>query len=161
MEVVRRLVYPRQTMLDDVQIDTTSYIVAMVDMVHDNLKDLKLEVPPGDTTLTMWDAFTRRVLWRRTSIDIDPSAAFSVSTIPSQPNTSPASMSPNLSLQIQISLFYLQFEISRVYHQFQSSCVRLQFKISHRSLQLKSRHIDLNLRLRVPRILHPIRRCQR
>jgi hypothetical protein len=32
-----------------------------VDMVHENLKDLKLEVPPEDTTLTMQDIITRRV----------------------------------------------------------------------------------------------------
>jgi hypothetical protein len=43
-------------MLDDTQIDTSSYDVVNVDMVHDNSKDLKLEVPPDDTTLTMWDA---------------------------------------------------------------------------------------------------------
>jgi hypothetical protein len=34
MEVRRGLVYPRQTMLDDVQIDTSSYVVVKVDMVH-------------------------------------------------------------------------------------------------------------------------------
>jgi hypothetical protein len=45
MDVRRGLVYPRQTMLDDVQIDTSSYTVVKVDMVHDNLKDLKLEMP--------------------------------------------------------------------------------------------------------------------
>jgi hypothetical protein len=28
-------VYPRQTMLDDVEIDTSSYVVVKVDMVHD------------------------------------------------------------------------------------------------------------------------------
>jgi hypothetical protein len=61
MEVGRGLVYPHQTTLDDVQINTSSYIVVKVDMVHDNLKDLKLEVPPNDTTLTMRDAVTRRV----------------------------------------------------------------------------------------------------
>jgi hypothetical protein len=38
-------VYPRQTMLDDVQIDSSSYVVVKVDMVHENSKDLKLEVP--------------------------------------------------------------------------------------------------------------------
>jgi hypothetical protein len=81
-------------MLDDVQIDISSYTVVKVDIVHDNLKDLKFEVPPDDTTLTMWDAITRRVQWRQTSIDIDPSAAASSSTTPSQPNTSPTSMSP-------------------------------------------------------------------
>jgi hypothetical protein len=64
MEVGRGLVYPRQTMLNDVQIDTSSYVVVKVDMVHDNLKDLKLEVPPDDTTLTMWDAVARRIQWR-------------------------------------------------------------------------------------------------
>jgi hypothetical protein len=48
-------------MLDDVQIDTSSDIVVKVDMVHDNLKDLKLEVPPHDTMLTMQDVVTRRV----------------------------------------------------------------------------------------------------
>jgi hypothetical protein len=61
MEVGRGLVYPRQTMLDDVEIDTSSYAMVMVDMVHDNLKDLKLKVPPDDMTLTMQDAVTRRV----------------------------------------------------------------------------------------------------
>jgi hypothetical protein len=29
--------------------------------VHDNSKDLKLEMVPGDTMLTMGDAITRRV----------------------------------------------------------------------------------------------------
>jgi hypothetical protein len=61
MEVGRGLVYPRQTMFDDVEIDTSSYAMVMVDMVHDNLKDLKLEVPPDDMTLTMQDVVTRRV----------------------------------------------------------------------------------------------------
>jgi hypothetical protein len=61
MDVGRGLVYPHQTTLDDVQINTSSYVVVKVDMVHDNLKDLKLEVPPNDTTLTMRDAVTRRV----------------------------------------------------------------------------------------------------
>jgi hypothetical protein len=35
---------------------------------------------PDDTTLTMQDAITRRVQWRRTSINVDPSAAASAST---------------------------------------------------------------------------------
>jgi hypothetical protein len=69
-----------------------------VDMVHDNLKDLKLEVPPDDTTLTIRDAVTRRVQWRWTSIDIDPLAASSTSTTPNQPNTFPASTSPEACL---------------------------------------------------------------
>jgi hypothetical protein len=67
-------------------------------MVHENSKDLKLEVPPGDTTLTMWDAVTRRVQWRWTSIDVVPSTAASTSTTPSQPNTSLASISPDTHL---------------------------------------------------------------
>jgi hypothetical protein len=48
-------------MLNKVQIDTSSYVVIKVDMMHDNSKDLKLNVPPDDTTLTMWDAVARRV----------------------------------------------------------------------------------------------------
>jgi hypothetical protein len=59
--------------------------------VHDNLKDLKLEVPPDDTTLIMQDAVARRFQWRRTTIDIDLAAAASAST-------SPASMSPEVCL---------------------------------------------------------------
>jgi hypothetical protein len=61
MEVRRGLVYPCQTMLDDTEIDTSSYALVKGDMVHDNSKDLKLEVPLDDTTQTMWDAVTRRV----------------------------------------------------------------------------------------------------
>jgi hypothetical protein len=61
MEVGRGIVYPHQTMLDDVEIDVSSYAVVMVDMVHENSKDLKLEVSPNDTTLTIRDAVTRRV----------------------------------------------------------------------------------------------------
>jgi hypothetical protein len=83
MEVRRGLMYPCQTILDDVKIDTSSYDVVKVDMVHDNSKDLKLEVPPDDTTLTMRDAVTRRVQLRWTSIDVDPSTAALVSTTPS------------------------------------------------------------------------------
>jgi hypothetical protein len=48
-------------MLNDVQIDTSSYAMVKVDMVHDNSKNLKLKVPPDDTTLTMWHAIARRV----------------------------------------------------------------------------------------------------
>jgi hypothetical protein len=36
MEVGRGPVYPRQTMLDDVEINTSSYAVVKVDMVHEN-----------------------------------------------------------------------------------------------------------------------------
>jgi hypothetical protein len=93
MEVWRGLVYPRQTMLDDVQINTSSYAMVKVDMVHDNSKDLKLEIPPDDMALTMRDAVNRRVQWRWTSVDIDPSVVASAWTTPSQSNTSPALMS--------------------------------------------------------------------
>jgi hypothetical protein len=89
MEIGGGLVYPRQTMLDDAEIHTSSYVVVKVDMVHENSKGLKLEVPPDDTTLTIRDVVTRRVQWRQTSIDVDTSAAASASTIPSQLNTSP------------------------------------------------------------------------
>jgi hypothetical protein len=75
MEVGRGLVYPCQTMPDDVQIDTSSYAVVKVDMVHDNSKDLKLEVPPDDTMLTMRDVVARRVQWRQTSIVIASSVS--------------------------------------------------------------------------------------
>jgi hypothetical protein len=59
-------------------------------MVQENLKDLKLKVPPDDMMPIMWDAATRWVQWRQTSIDVDPSVAASVSITASQPNTSPA-----------------------------------------------------------------------
>jgi hypothetical protein len=61
MEVGKGLVYPHQTLLDDVQIDASPYVVVKVDMVHENVKNMKLEVPPDDTTLTLRDAITRRV----------------------------------------------------------------------------------------------------
>jgi hypothetical protein len=40
-------------------------------MVYENVKNMKLEVPPHDKTLTLQDVITRRVQWRRTSIDVD------------------------------------------------------------------------------------------
>jgi hypothetical protein len=91
-------------MLDDVQIDTSSDIVVKVDMVHDNLKDLKLEVPPHDTMLTMRDVVTRRVQWRQTSIDVAPSVVASASTTLSQPNISPASIFPDTHLSSSANL---------------------------------------------------------
>jgi hypothetical protein len=94
MEVRRGLVYPRQTMLDEIQINVLSYAVVKVDMVHENLKDLKLEVPPDDTTRILQDIVTRRVLWRQTSIDVDPSVVASALTTDSEPNTAPASIFP-------------------------------------------------------------------
>jgi hypothetical protein len=63
-------------------------------MVHANSKDLKLEVPPDDTKLTLRDAITKRVQSRRISIDVDPLAAASASATASQLNTSPASIFP-------------------------------------------------------------------
>jgi hypothetical protein len=68
--------------LDDVPIDSVSFAVVKVDMVHENAKNLNLDVAPNDTTLTLRDVVTRRVQWRRTSIDVDP-VAISTSTTPS------------------------------------------------------------------------------
>jgi hypothetical protein len=121
MEVERGLVYPRQIMLDDVQIDTSSYVVVKVYMVHENLKNLKLEVPPDDTTLTMHDTVTRRVQWRRTSINVNPLATASALTTASELNTSPASifsktrlsLSPNRE-QVCLSLIREQLCLSPI-----------------------------------------------
>jgi hypothetical protein len=82
MEVRKDIFYPRIYTLDDVLIDSVSFAVVKVDMVHENAKNLNLEVAPDDTTLTLWDEVTRRVQWRKTSIDVDP-AAILVSTTPS------------------------------------------------------------------------------
>jgi hypothetical protein len=46
-------VYRNLALLDDVRIDSASYDVVKVDMVHENTMNLKLEVPPDDTTLTL------------------------------------------------------------------------------------------------------------
>jgi hypothetical protein len=61
MEVGKGLVYPHQTLLDDIQIDTSAYVAVKVDMVDENMKNMKLEVPLDDTTLTMRVAITRTV----------------------------------------------------------------------------------------------------
>jgi hypothetical protein len=61
MVVGKGLVYPHQTMLDDIQIDASGYVVVKVDMMHENAKNMKLKVPPDDMTLTLWDTITRRV----------------------------------------------------------------------------------------------------
>jgi hypothetical protein len=103
MEIGRGLVYPRQTMLDNIEIDTSSYAVVNVYTVHDNSKDLKLEVTPDDITLTMQDAVTRRVQWRRTSIDVDSSVVASALTTPSQSNNSPASIFPDTCMSSSLN----------------------------------------------------------
>jgi hypothetical protein len=79
MEVGKGIIYPRMYTLDDIPIDSVSFAVVKVDMVHENVKNLNLEVAPDDTTLTLRDVVTRRVQWRRTSIYVDP-AAISAST---------------------------------------------------------------------------------
>jgi hypothetical protein len=61
MEVGKGLVYPHQTLLDDIQINTSAYVAVKVDMVDENMKNMKLEVPLDDTTLTMRVAITRTV----------------------------------------------------------------------------------------------------
>jgi hypothetical protein len=38
MEVRKGLVYPHQTLLDDVQINASAYVVVNVDMVYENAK---------------------------------------------------------------------------------------------------------------------------
>jgi hypothetical protein len=82
MEVGKGIIYKRMYTLDDVPIDSVSFAMVKVDMVHENVKNLNLDVAPDDTILTLRDAVTRRVQWRRTSIDVDP-AAISTSTTPS------------------------------------------------------------------------------
>jgi hypothetical protein len=82
MEVGKGIVYPRMSTLDDVPIDSVSFAMVKVDIVHENAKNLNLKVAPDDTTLTLRNAVTRRVQWRRTSIDVDP-ATILVSTTPS------------------------------------------------------------------------------
>jgi hypothetical protein len=95
MEVGKCIVYPRMYTLDDVPINSVSFDVVKVDMVHENTKNLNLEVSPDDTTLTLRVAVTRRVQWR-TSIDVDP-AAISASTTPSlsQQHTIPSQSQPH------------------------------------------------------------------
>jgi hypothetical protein len=66
MEVRKCIIYLRMYTLDDIPIDSVSFAVVKVDMVHENVKNLNLEVAPDDTTLTLQDAVTRRVQWRRT-----------------------------------------------------------------------------------------------
>jgi hypothetical protein len=95
MEVGKGIIYPRMYTLDDVPIDSVSFAVVTVDMVDENMKNLNLEVALDDTTLTLRDAVTRRVQWRRTSLDVDP-ATISASTTPSlsQQHTVPSQLPP-------------------------------------------------------------------
>jgi hypothetical protein len=96
MEVGKGIIYPRMYTLDNVPIDSVSFTVVKVDMVYENIENLNLKVAPDDTILTLRDAMTRRVKWRRTSIDIDP-AAISASTTPSlsQQHTIPSQSQPH------------------------------------------------------------------
>jgi hypothetical protein len=82
MEVEKGIMYLRMCTLDDVLINSVSFAVVKVHMVHENTNNLNLEVAPNDMTLTLWDAVARRVQWRRTSIDVDPTAILA-STTPS------------------------------------------------------------------------------
>jgi hypothetical protein len=82
--------------LDDVPIDSVSFAVVKVDMVHENVKNLNLEVAPDDMTLTLWDAVTERVQWRRTSIDVDPATILASTTLsPSQQHTTLSQSQPH------------------------------------------------------------------
>jgi hypothetical protein len=53
MEIGKGLLHPHQTLLNDVQIDASTYVVGKVDMVHENAKNMKMEVPPYHTSLTL------------------------------------------------------------------------------------------------------------
>jgi hypothetical protein len=105
-----------------------------MDMVHESLKDLKLEVPPDDTTLTLRDAVTRKVQWRWTSIDVDPSTAgASASTTTSQPNTTLASIFPETHLspspfreELRPSLIVEESHLSPIQEQSWKSPIRAQ-----------------------------------
>jgi hypothetical protein len=96
MEVRKGIVYPRMHTVDDVLIDSVSFVVVKVDMVHENVKNLNLEVTPNDTTLTLQDAVTRRIQWRRTSIDVDPATILALTTPSlSQQHTIPSQSQPH------------------------------------------------------------------
>jgi hypothetical protein len=83
-----------------------------VDMMHDNSKDLKPEVPQDDTMPTMWDAVARRIQWRWTTIDIDPAVAASALTTPAL-MSSEARLPPPPNLEQLVCL------------KFESSCLQL------------------------------------
>jgi hypothetical protein len=83
----RASVNPNLSLLDDVPIDSARYAMIKVDTMNKNVKNLKSEVSPDNTTLTLQDTVTRRVQWRRTDIDVDQAA--SSSTTPEPPPQSP------------------------------------------------------------------------
>jgi hypothetical protein len=92
LEVRKGLVYPHQALLNGIQINTSPYDVVKVDMAPENAKNMKLEVTPNDTMLTLRDAITRRVQWKRTSIDVALSVGASASTTAGQSHTTPGSI---------------------------------------------------------------------
>jgi hypothetical protein len=94
MDVGKGLMYPHETLLDDVQIDASAYAVVKVNMVHENVKNMMLKLPPDDMTLTPRDAITRRVQWIRTSINVGPLAIASTLTTASQSHTAPGLIFP-------------------------------------------------------------------
>jgi hypothetical protein len=128
MEVRKGLVYPHRTQLDDVQIDASAYSVIKVDMVHDNAKNMKLKVPPNDTTLTIRDAINR---------------GFSRGLILMLTHQQLLQRRPLLVSQTPLLVrYFLRHNLTKC------SRVHLQFECSH---------VYLHLRLRVPRSLHLIR----
>jgi hypothetical protein len=62
-------------------------------MVHENVKNIELQVPLDDMMLTLRDAIIIRDQWR-TSIDVDPLEAASASTTASKSHTAPGSIFP-------------------------------------------------------------------
>ena len=88
MEVGKGLVYPHVASIDEVPI-RAEYAVVKVDMVHENAKNFRLEVPPDDTIVTLQDAVTRRVQWRRSFIDVDPEASASQNPPPASAFSEP------------------------------------------------------------------------
>jgi hypothetical protein len=53
MEVGKGIIYPSMYTLDEVLMDNVNSAVVKVDMVHENMNNLNLEVAPDDTTLTL------------------------------------------------------------------------------------------------------------
>jgi hypothetical protein len=91
-------------------------------MVHDNSKDLELEVPSDDTTLTMRDTIARRVQWRWTTIDIDPAATASMST--SSILMSPETRLPPSPNPEQLVLSSIQEKLPKIIEKPQKSPIR-------------------------------------